>query len=121
MIFVIIIPIIVFFITCVYFFIDGEFGFGALSGIMMWFVSVLLVMLFIIIITPIRLFFDKFIQIYEDYPTHSKVIQQKNNICSEPEQYRSPPRKLGKVQFRKHHTVKKEHSSHESAVKHQKL
>lgn len=48
MIFVIVIPIIVFFITCVYYFIDGEFGFGVLSGIMMWFVSVLLVMLFII-------------------------------------------------------------------------
>ena len=48
MIFVIVIPIIVFFVTCVYFFIDGEFGFGVLSGIMMWFVSVLLVILFII-------------------------------------------------------------------------
>ena len=47
MIFVIVIPIIVFFITCVYYFIDGEFGFGVLSGILMWFVSVLLVMLFI--------------------------------------------------------------------------
>ena len=47
MIFVIIIPIIVFFIICVDSFRDGEFGFGILSGILMWFVSVLLVMLFI--------------------------------------------------------------------------
>ena len=47
MIFVIIIPIIVFFLICVDSFRDGEFGFGILSGILMWFVSVSLVMLFI--------------------------------------------------------------------------
>ena len=80
MIFVIIVPIIVFFVICVNFFRDGEFGFGILSGILMWFASVLLVMLFVMAPFAKLAKVLKVPIVYEDTPTQIVALQDGDAI-----------------------------------------